>query len=282
MTYQALDTSVQDAQPIYKFLFSTDLQDYMYTTAPYFISDSNGTWEPAPIKASEIAQNNELAKNGIQVELPRTNAVADLFLGKTPERSISVTVYRGFEPTDLEDFKVYWKGRVISAEADVDSVKLSCQDIFTSLRRTGNRARYQKTCRHALYSSACGVNQSLYGQNVIIEAVNDFVIVLLQDSNTTLFNLDSNDDYYVGGIIELSDGRQKTITEQSGEILTIIQPFNNFELDSGETANATIYPGCKHNVSDCQNKFNNIFNFGGFPYIPFKNPFSSSVTGSIV
>ena len=34
----------------------------------------------------------------------------------------------------------------------------------------------------------------------------------------------------------------------------------------------TLSRGCSKTVSDCKNKFNNISNYGGFPYIPAKNP----------
>ena len=44
---------------------------------------------------------------------------------------------------------------------------------------------------------------------------------------------------------------------------------------------ATVYPGCSHNTTDCDTVFDNLDNYGGFPYLPSENPFGNSVTGSI-
>jgi hypothetical protein len=289
MTYQATDESAQDAQPVYKFLFATQTAEYMYTTAGYFISDSTGTWEPAPIRASSVTQNNELAKNGVKITLPRTNAVAQLFLGKVPEDTTSVTIYRGFQETDLDEFQVFWKGRVASAEASQDAVTLECEDIFTSMRRPGNRARYQKGCRHALYSPQCGVSDHEYAVDATITAQSGFTITVdftldsvgSGDSNSLV----SEDDYFLGGVVELGDGSRRAVVGQtqtgSGAILTLISQFTTIEIDS-VSAFATLYPGCRHNTSDCKNKFNNLENYGGFPWLPSKNPFANSVNGSIV
>ena len=33
-----------------------------------------------------------------------------------------------------------------------------------------------------------------------------------------------------------------------------------------------IFPGCRHNLNDCEHVFNNQANFGGQPFIPSENP----------
>jgi hypothetical protein len=35
--------------------------------------------------------------------------------------------------------------------------------------------------------------------------------------------------------------------------------------------------GCDHSVSTCAARFGNLANYGGFPFIPTKNPFSTGV-----
>jgi len=283
VSYSTFEGSVQDGQPIYKFLFVKGADEYRYTSASYFISDSTGTFEPAPIQASNVTQTGEMAKNGVKITLPRSNAVAKLFLGKVPEETTSLTIYRGHDATDLSDFQTYWKGRVAAAEASGDSVTLECEDIFTSMRRPGNRARYQKGCRHALYSPQCGVNDYDYAVSVEIVAQDGFTIDVsgISDSagDSTADQFDS--DYFIGGVVELTDGARRAIIGQSGTTLTLISQFDTIDVDS-VGVEATLYPGCKHNTSDCKNKFNNLNNYGGFPWLPGKNPFANSVNGSIV
>jgi uncharacterized phage protein (TIGR02218 family) len=281
MSYATLEASAQDGRPIYKFLFVKGSTEYRYTSASFFVSDSTGTFEPVAITASNITQTNELAKNGIKIELPRDNTVAQLFLGKVPEQTTSLTIFRTHDAEDASDQFVYWKGRVAAAQADGDSVTLECEDIFTSMQRPGLRARYQKGCRHALYSSACGVNINDYGDASEISSQSGVILtVSINPDSTGGSVIDRADGYYNGGIVELSDGSMRYIINHVGSQLTLISAFDDLEIDSlGVTC--TLYPGCAHNMSDCNLKFNNLDNYGGFPFIPGKNPFRGSVEGSI-
>ena len=43
-------------------------------------------------------------------------------------------------------------------------------------------------------------------------------------------------------------------------------------LKAGDAFEA--YPGCDHTLATCAAKFGNQLNYGGFPYIPVKNPFT--------
>jgi hypothetical protein len=37
-----------------------------------------------------------------------------------------------------------------------------------------------------------------------------------------------------------------------------------------------LYPGCNKSMDHCINRFDNILNYGGFPWIPGKNPFGGT------
>jgi hypothetical protein len=96
--------------------------------------------------------------------------------------------------------------------------------------------------------------------------------------------VDSNtrpDGYYSGGMIEIGSVLKYIIASQ-GATLTLMQPLG-VNIDSNGSA-ATLYPGCAHNLSDCQTKFNNLLNYGGFPWIPGdrNNPFGNGISGSVV
>ena len=294
MSYDILDQSVQDSQPAYRFLFAQGTTQWRYTTLPVFISDSAETWEPAPFRASNVTSTNELAKNGIKISMPRTIGVAQEFLGGVPEDIMTLTVFRdqgrGEADSDLET-QVFWKGRVVAVDVGGDDVTLECEDTFTSMRRSGLRARYQKGCRHALYSTLCGVDKNAYGQSVTILSNTGRTITLDTVLDSTLF-ADSGDSssetidtipegYWVGGFVELSNGATRYIVEQSSTTLTLLSAFKSADMPDSDTVAASIYPGCNRTIRDCIKKFNNVQNFGGFPWIPSKNPFRNNVTGSI-
>ena len=56
----------------------------------------------------------------------------------------------------------------------------------------------------------------------------------------------------------------------SGGAVTLSAPIPG--LKAGDAFEA--YPGCDHTLSTCADKFGNQLNYGGFPYIPVKNPFA--------
>lgn len=57
--------------------------------------------------------------------------------------------------------------------------------------------------------------------------------------------------------------------------LTLFNQFSSSDLSIGSVVLA--YAGCDKSNSTCATKFNNIVNFGGFPYIPNTNPFVGTI-----
>jgi uncharacterized phage protein (TIGR02218 family) len=282
VSYAASEYSVQSGDPIYRFLFIQGVTEYRYTSAAHFSGDSGGTWEPVSLDMSEITQSNELAKDSVKIQMPRDNQFAQLFLGGVPEQITSITIFRGHAGDLSEEFEVSWKGRVAGASATGDVVTLECENIFTSMRRPGLRGRYQKNCRHALYRRGCNINDYDFAVAGVVTAASGFLVTIddLVDSTN-----DIADGHFTGGMIETTDGFLRYITLHSGTTLTLVRPFQALEDEVNSSpgyANVILYPGCDHTRTTCKAKFNNLDNFGGFPWIPGKNPFSNEISGSIV
>ena len=66
----------------------------------------------------------------------------------------------------------------------------------------------------------------------------------------------------------------RLVLTQVGDVLTLVLPFYEPVLGNKVTA----YAGCDHCLTgDCQHKFVNTDNFGGFPYVPTKNIFATGL-----
>ena len=276
MSYQTIDESVQSSEPVWKVVFTLGATEYRYTSAAYFISDSDGTFEPVPMRFTEVTQNNDLARNDLKIQLPRTNVFAQEFLGFGPEFLCTLTVFR-----DLDGFEeIFWKGRVISREANVSSVELVCENVFTSLTRAGARGKYQRSCRHSLYSTNCGAHDYDFATAATVIGSDGRTVTVTDIVDSTA---GQSSGYYAGGMLQTPEGYYRYIIAQSDNVLTLMSPLPTDTLaglDSNGIA-VTLYPGCDHTKSDCLNKFDNVLNFGGFPYFGSKNPFRGNVTGSI-
>ncbi|WP_269915579.1 phage BR0599 family protein [Acinetobacter sp. HY1485] len=57
--------------------------------------------------------------------------------------------------------------------------------------------------------------------------------------------------------------------------LTLFNSFTASDLALGDVV--SIYPGCDKLNTTCTDKFNNILNFGGFPFMPSSNPFVGTI-----
>ena len=72
----------------------------------------------------------------------------------------------------------------------------------------------------------------------------------------------------------------------TGNVLSLSRPIETLaEVSDGYGNNyggfygsstVTLYPGCTKSRAVCKNKFDNLNNYGGFPWIPTKNPFGGS------
>lgn len=282
MTYATVEASAHSGGPALLFEFAG------VGVGPFYLSNVNDTvvWNgyeflPAAITCSDFTQTGEMRKDALKIELPRDHPFAVQFLGYGPDNITTVTVFRGHIADG--DFIVYWKGRVISTRAADSIITIECENVFSSLRRTGLRARYQRTCRHALYSTACGVDKLDFEVIGSATAAAGLTVTVTEAA-------DEDDGWWVGGILSYPGSDSlRLITAHSGEVVTLSRPIPELEAEILDSSSASVklYPGCDHTMgtNGCS-KFtqagtSNIKNFGGFPWMPQKNPFNSSLSGSI-
>lgn len=262
MSYFSREGSAQAGSPVYRFLFSTGYDEYRYTTELNFVSDGTHTYEPAAISMGDVSQSGDMGKDVLSLDLPIDNALASLFRGYSPDHIVSVTVFRG-HPEDGE-FVVYWRGRVASHALDGKSVELKCESIFTSMRRPGLRARYQRACRHALYSAGCGIDKADYAVSGTISSVDQITLTIAEAAT---------EDYawFSGGVVEFPDGTFQMVTAHDGDQVVISRKCRYLD-ENATPISVTLYPGCDRTLTTCKVKFDNILNNGGFRWIPQKNP----------
>lgn len=265
MTYSSYEESLDLGTPIELYEFTQGLKRWTFVSAADPVMFDSREYSPVPIKRNRIKQTMDTFQDDLKLDFPRGDEFAGQFLGFAPEIITTVTIRRGHYGDPDSEFIVYWKGRVMGGKASGNTISIECESVFTSIKRPGLRARYEYTCRHTLYSRGCGVNIEAYKHEGNVNAVdgNDVFV----DGATAY-----GDGYFTGGMLKSGDGTLRFITAHTGDALTLSRPIPGA---IGETL-VSIYPGCDHLKSTCINKFNNLDNFGGFPYIPGRNPFDGN------
>ncbi|MCX8018193.1 MAG: DUF2163 domain-containing protein [Rhodocyclaceae bacterium] len=262
MSYQGIENTTAQGRPVELYEFALGATRWRYTTASSAVSYLNQSYEPAIITRGGIEQSEELNRANLSIRVFRDFPVAALFVAQPPDGVLSVSIYRQHLTDPAAEWIVLWKGRVVGCRFSGSEAELACEPVATSLKRTGLRARYSLLCRHALYSAACGASKELLRVDGIVGSVGGKVALVPAAASRP-------DGYFTAGMLQTNEGA-RMIVGHTGSTLTLAAPFPGLSVG----ASVRLYPGCQHTTADCSGKFGNIINFGGFPAIPSKNPFS--------
>lgn len=247
----------------------------------YNAGEGDETYISTTVGRNEAESKNELSRANLEVSFDLDNQMARRWLRQIVDNVVTLTIFS----KDLESgsVAVVWKGRLASVKPDVTSISLVFESIFTSLRRSGLRKRYQRSCPHVLYGRGCLLNKADFATEGRLTAITTDGITLTVPEAASL-----PDGWFTAGMIEAPDGTLRFVTNHSGATLTLIRPIDSLSeafANAGYGVNygafyggvaVKVYPGCDRSKEVCKNKFDNLNNYGGFPFIPLKNPFSGS------
>jgi uncharacterized phage protein (TIGR02218 family) len=264
--YDDADRALQGAAPSELFRFSGGAE------AAYASGQRSVTWLGVQYLAdwilhSELEQSDELNKQELEITLRATSPVAQAYIQDIPAVSVNVRVFRFIAGVD--DYRLVWSGRVTRPvfSSENDECVLYCEPIFTMLRRAGLRRNYQLICPYSLYDGRCRAVRTAYTRTREVTAV--------QAGRLTLGGGGTGSGYYAGGILRFGARYRLIIADTGGQI----------RLAGGVPglapgAMVDVSAGCDKSLATCVSKFANSLNFGGFPYIPEKNPFTGDSMGA--
>ncbi len=251
---------------LYRIIVETTV--WTFTSADERQTYGGEVYRPIPIGRTGTEQKNSLARANLDVRIPVGHPLAVYLMTSLYDQVVTMTLFIN----DDGDISTAWKGRLVTVEPEKAAVKLSFESIFTSLRQPGLRARFQKSCRHALYHRGCDLMLDDFEVAATLSAMAGNVLTVPEAAGQA-------DGYWLGGILGAGDGSLGYITGHVGDQLTIQRmPFTlitQFD-DEGPGTAISLYPGCDHRRMTCKDKFNNLLNYGGFDWIPTKNPMGGS------
>lgn len=271
MTFETLEESRCLGQPVdlYYFRYGTTASAYYaYTDAEEPVTFDGVIYEPKPIQRGAINSSGTLDKAALQVDLPTSCDVAELFRIYPPGRSVALIIRQGHLGDGDSDFKVIWSGRILSSSREDSIDSLTCEPLSTAFRRSGLRRCYQYSCPHALYGAQCKASRLAATRAATVYATTGASVTL--DSG---WNGPHAVEKYIGGMIEWETAAGKEVRT----ILRLTGGGNVLNL-SGSTRGLTggteisVILGCEHNMADCETLHNNIQNYGGQPWIPLSSP----------
>ncbi len=156
---------------------------------------------------------------------------------------------------------IFFKGRI----GTIDSIGRTTAQITVNsdlvlLDLQMPRNVYSPACQHVLYDSGCTLVKSAFGTAGTVGA----------GSTNSTINWSGASTNFNQGTITFSSGINAGVTANvktavAGVSVSLSYPL----LNPPGTGDAfSVYFGCDHTQSTCTNKFNNLANFRGFPYVP--------------
>ncbi len=256
-------------------LLEVELYAFASSSAAFFLTphefdvDLDGDlYTSISIERNELALGAEAAKSALELKLPPDcDLVRHLLASSLTGDTTSVTLRIG-RRNNWGDYwwlsGTRWMGRVLGVEIADDHARIRCESAQVSLKRIGLRRLYSRKCSHVLYSTACGATPIT--ASAFVTEVNGRNVEL--DGGVP----GSVSGGVAGGWLQTPDGARHMIVSDFGGGVELLYPV---AIEPGIEVLLTV--GCDHSTATCQARFNNLDNYGGFPAIPIKNPFSTGV-----
>lgn len=276
MSYLSQEQSVELGSPVELYLFENLEETFAYTTGPEQITLGPIDYLPRNISPTEPDITADLQPNNLSLRLPAVDAFALRYRALVPPSTDRLTV-RSLHLTDGGSPEVIttWTGEVASVSFEGDEAIVVCEPLLAAVRRLIPRNSYSVVCRHVLYDAGCKVNENdlQFRFNVTVSAISGTLVTV---DGTGIGALGA--DFFVAGFLDRGNLEFRMVLTQ--EILTpnqlrlgLLLPFSVLS----ESQILVLRAGCDHSSATCFAKFDNIENFGGFPWVPGVNPFTSGI-----
>lgn len=269
MSYDTYDLSVSLGSPAELYRFTYWENTYRYCTLDggvgdfsYVIGGAAEVFTPTTIKRGNAEVTEELSRNTMEITVPSTFPVAQLFIAGPPDGVIGVTIFRYHTTNPTNGYITVFKGRVLACGFKDDEATMTCEPIFTSLRRPGLRMNYDPQCQHDLYGPGCRLGRSDWQIPATVLSVSGLNLTIQAAAGY-------GTGWFVGGMLVIGNVR-RVITANVGTTVTVMHPVPTTVTG----ASCLLHPGCDHTRASCNTKFNNILNYGGFPWMPLRSPYS--------
>lgn len=279
MTFDAFETAQETGAPIEIYRFDLGADTFEYTSAEDDQVVSTITYSAIPIQRGPISHRSGESQEPLTITVPGDNEFAIKYISNVPGVQAFVTIQR-FHRTDTPTPQVItvFEGFVQSV-AFVEQAKearIAVAPTESARSRPIPRFTYQGLCNHILYDSGCKVNKD----DVAFKLSSGSVTVISGNDITVPGAAAFGDGWFTGGYVELLSGTDfRLVLNHVGDVLTLLLPF---PTDAESTVN--VYAGCDHSIATCNSKFftsedvtSNVINFGGYAFVPTRNPFESGL-----
>ena len=279
MSYAARESSPYGGKPVELYRFTKGTTSLRYTDGDREVVVGNETYAIGwPLSRTEPEMSEETTRSGLKITTAKDFPIAQMFITGAPFESVWVSVFR-MHVGDSETI-LLWQGKVrgVSWNASKGEAIIECDPVEKIIGKGGFRQTFGPYCHKKLYSPRCGVPEANFTTEFTVSAISP------TGSIVTAPEFGSKADQYfrLGEIYVPNLGARAMVVDHVGTSVTLKAPILGLMVG----LNGRAVAGCDHcwkladgNWGDCKARFNNLDNFGGWPFVPTKNPYEVSIEG---
>lgn len=236
-------------------------EHWRYTSGDVTVVYDGANYEPATLKRTQVKYDSKMEVVTMEIQAAYlTDAVLE-YIAINPMEILWISVMKIHRDQAPLEVDVVFIGQIKTVSFKGATASVSCVGFEHFLKRIIPRWRYQLTCNHILFDTYCALTKATFKIDAVVTL--DANKVVLSSATFAL----QEDGYFTGGEI-IFGVEARAIIAHSGTDVTLVYRMN--ELTDADTVEA--YPGCDRKIETCRDKFDNIINFLGFPFLPIENP----------
>lgn len=236
-------------------------EHWRYTDGDIPVTFETNVYSLATLSRSSVKYNAQLEVSTLQIKAAYVENPVLEFIATNPIEILWVSVMKLHRDQDPLEASVIFVGQIKNVSFKGISASVLCVGFEHFLKQTIPTWRYQLNCNHSVFDTKCALAEADYKTTTTIT---------LDSTGTELTSAAFDtpaDGYFTGGKV-IFGVEARTIISHVGSVVTLMYKFK--ELTDNDSIDA--YPGCDGRVETCRDKFSNIINFLGFPFIPTENP----------
>lgn len=267
MAYNDDEISATSGRPLELYTFAGTYNTYRMTSAGFQITSGGSNFIPTPIKRSRLkVSTQEQSEAALEIEIPFDHPLVREYAYENAPPNLTMTLRRCHE-SDFDDTVLLWNGRVTSFTVEGRLAKLRVPALFSYVLE-GNTPtpRFQAPCNHVLYDARCGVDPAAHQHTT--------TVLSIVGNNVTVASLPFAPNEAAAGMMISPSGESRMVISNIGTAVVLSYSFAGLEIGQS----VTIRKGCDHAFEGhCKTRFSNGARFGGFPLVPARNPFTSTL-----
>lgn len=279
MSYAIKTKSKYGNTPIELISFRTGPNSHIRTTThERELVIAGEIYSPFPFDRKNRKISTAFDDDGAKVTVAADHPICEHYRTVPTSYDVSVIIHRGYveadgtpHSNDLEEYPVLVFGWVGAAEMDAENGEMTIAVVTlgdTMAAPTLTR-HYQHSCPLRLYGPKCGAVR------VPIAVTPESLLKGKMGLPLGWEGANEISDF-VGGIAEFSKGSAATEHRMIFQALADGVKFVGSMANLEDYTSVTISLGCKRTLEACRNLHNNSIRYGGFPYMPLKNPVNKS------